>query len=88
MRYAVRKGVTLLMTMLIVSFLAFLAFELVSGDAAVALLGTNATPERLEALREELGLNRPFMTRYFSWLTGFSPAIWACRSAIRCRSVV
>ena len=38
MRYAVRKGVTLLMTMLIVSFLAFLAFELVSGDAAVALL--------------------------------------------------
>ena len=71
MRYAVRKGVTLLMTMLIVSFLAFLAFELVSGDAAVALLGTNATPERLEALREELGLNRPFMTRYFSWLTGF-----------------
>ena len=71
MRYAVRKGVTLLVTMLIVSFLAFLAFELVSGDAAVALLGTNATPERLEALREELGLNRPFMTRYFSWLAGF-----------------
>ena len=71
MRYAVRKALTLLMTMLIVSFLAFLAFELVSGDAAVALLGTNATPERLEALREELGLNRPFMTRYFSWLAGF-----------------
>ena len=71
MRYAVRKGLTLLATMLIVSFLAFLAFEMVTGDAATALLGTTATPERLEALREELGLNRPFMTRYFSWLAGF-----------------
>ena len=71
MRYAVRKAVTLLMTMLIVSFLAFLAFELVTGDAAIALLGTNATPERLEALREELGLNRPFLIRYGSWLAGF-----------------
>ena len=71
MRYAVRKALTLLMTMLIVSFLAFLAFEMVTGDAATALLGTTATPERLEALREELGLNRPFMTRYFSWLAGF-----------------
>lgn len=71
MRYAIRKALTLLMTMLIVSFLAFLAFEMVSGDAATALLGTTATEERLEALREELGLNRPFPERYLSWLAGF-----------------
>ena len=71
MRYAVKKLLTLLMTMLIVSFLAFSAFELVSGDAATAMLGTTATPERLEALREELGLNRPFPERYGKWLAGF-----------------
>ena len=35
------------------------------------MLGTTATPERLEALREELGLNRPFPERYGKWLAGF-----------------
>lgn len=71
MRYALRKLLTLAATMLIVSFLAFTAFEFVSGDAATALLGTTATEEKLEALREELGLNRPFFVRYGSWLAGF-----------------
>ena len=71
MRYALRKLLTLAATMLIVSFLAFTAFEFVTGDAATALLGTTATEERLEALREELGLNRPFFVRYGSWLAGF-----------------
>ena len=61
----------LVITMVIVSFLTFLAFELISGDPAQAMLGTEATPERLAALREELGLNRPFLVRYASWLTGF-----------------
>jgi peptide/nickel transport system permease protein len=35
------------------------------------LLGTQATPERLAALRAQLGLDRPFLIRYFSWLAGF-----------------
>ena len=51
MRYAVKKGLTLLVTMLIVSFLAFSAFEVVAGDPASAMLGTQATEESLEALR-------------------------------------
>ena len=46
MKYAAKKLLTLLVTMLIVSFLAFFAFSLVSGDAAIAQLGTEATPER------------------------------------------
>ncbi len=71
MKYTLRRLLMLLLTMLIVSFLTFLAFELISGDPAQAMLGTEATPERLAALREELGLNRPFPVRYFSWLTGF-----------------
>ena len=71
MRYIIRKVLTLLVTMLIVSFLAFSAFEVVAGDPASAMLGTQATEESLEALREELGLNRPFLTRYSSWLAGF-----------------
>lgn len=55
-------------TLLIVSFLVFLAFTVIPGDPAVNKLGTQATPERLETLREEMGLNRPFFERYGSWL--------------------
>ena len=71
MKYALKRILMLVLTMVIVSFLTFLAFELISGDPAEAMLGTEATPERLAALREELGLNRPFLTRYVSWLGGF-----------------
>lgn len=57
--------------MLMVSFLTFAAFSLISGDAATAMLGTSATPERLAALRAELGLERPLPVRYGEWLLGF-----------------
>ena len=50
--------------MLIVSFLTFAAFSLISGDTATAMLGTSATPERLAALRAELGLDRPLLVRH------------------------
>lgn len=73
MKYAGKKLISMLATLLIVSFLVFLAFSVIPGDPAVSKLGTQATPERLNALREEMGLNRPFLIRYGSWLAG------ACR---------
>ena len=71
MRYAAKKIAAMLLTMVIVSLLAFTAFSLISGDAAEIMLGTQATPERLAALRAELGLDRPLPARYVSWLLGF-----------------
>ena len=71
MKYAAKRIAMLLGTMLIVSLLAFAAFDLISGDAATAKLGAEATPEALEALREAMGLNRPFLVRYGEWLLGF-----------------
>jgi len=71
MKYAVKRIAMLLATMVIVSLLAFVAFDLISGDPASAMLGTEATPEKIAALREELGLNRPLMVRYGDWLLGF-----------------
>lgn len=71
MKYAARKLLAMLLTMVIVSLLAFTAFSLISGDAAEVMLGTQATPERLAALRSELGLDRPLPVRYLSWLLGF-----------------
>lgn len=71
MKYAAKRIAMLLLTMVIVSFLAFAAFDVISGDPATAMLGTQATAEKVEALREELGLNRPLLVRYGEWLTGF-----------------
>ena len=50
MKYAAKKIGLMLLTMVIVSFLAFLAFQVIPGDPAVKLLGTEATPEKLAAL--------------------------------------
>ena len=61
----------LLVTMVIVSLLAFAAFDLISGSPAEIMLGTQATEERVAELEAELGLDRPFPVRYLSWLAGF-----------------
>lgn len=71
MKYVVKKLSAMLLTIIIVSFLAFLAFSVISGDPALSKLGTQATPERLEALREEMGLNRPLLVRYGDWAISF-----------------
>ncbi len=71
MKYVLRRILALIITMIMVSFLAFAAFHMISGDPAQAILGTNATPERLALLRQQLGLDQPFIVQYFRWLTGF-----------------
>lgn len=71
MKYAAKRIAMLLLTMLIVSLFSFVAFDVISGDPATALLGTEATPEAVAALREEWGLNRPLLVRYADWLGGF-----------------
>lgn len=55
---------------LIVSALTFVLTSLVPGDAARTILGQQATPAQVDALRAELGLDRPLPVRYWDWLTG------------------
>ena len=47
MRYVLKKTATTLATLLVVSLLLFVAFQLIPGDPATRILGTGATPERL-----------------------------------------
>ena len=70
MKYIAKKFGSLLLTLLLVSFLSFFAFSVIPGDAAKSQLGTEATPERIEALQKEMGLDRPVLERYASWVTG------------------
>ena len=71
MRYILKKTGALLLTLLLVSLLAFLAFQIIPGDPTTKILGSDYTPERAEALREQLGLNGNVLLRYVRWLTGF-----------------
>lgn len=71
MGYLAKRILILIATLLLVTILAFLAFQVIPGDPVLSMLGTEYTPERAEALRDELGLNGPLLVRYFSWLGGF-----------------
>ena len=68
MKFVLKKIGTLIITLVIISFLSFLAFSLIPSDAAVTSLGMDADEAAIEALREELGLNRPVYVQYGDWL--------------------
>ncbi len=71
MKLVLKKIISLIITLFIVSLLAFLAFQIIPGDPTTKLLGTNATPEKVTQLRSQLGLDRPVLIRYMDWLVSF-----------------
>jgi peptide/nickel transport system permease protein len=59
-----------LVTVLVASFIIFVALSLAPGDPVTKLLGSHATPSQIASLRQQLGLNLPVPVRYFHWLAG------------------
>ncbi len=70
--FLIKKLVSLVLTLILVSIIAFFVYEIIPGDSVTAMLGTEYTEERAEALRDELGFNEPIYVRYFEWLKGFA----------------
>lgn len=68
LRYITKKIGILIIMLLCLSFLTFVAFSVIPGDSAIAALGTQATEESIEILRESMGLNDPLPQRYLQWL--------------------
>ena len=69
-RLVLRRLALGLLTLWLVSLLIFAATLALPGDAAQAILGREATPERLAALRDQLNLDEPVVTQYLKWLGG------------------
>lgn len=67
-RFLPFKIVQAVPVILIVSVLAFLLMSLIPGDPAVIIAGDQASPEAIQAVRERLGLNRPFLQRLGIWI--------------------
>ena len=70
MQYFVRKVCVLILTLFAISIVTFALFHIVPGDPAAMILGTSASQEQLDDLREELGLNRPLTEQYVDWISG------------------
>jgi peptide/nickel transport system permease protein len=57
-------------TLVVASMVVFAVLELLPGDPALLMLGMSATPEALDAMREQMGLNAPVPVRYLGWIGG------------------
>lgn len=66
--YLVKRLLSVLPVLFIVSLLVFMIIHLTPGDPASVMLGDEATPEEVAALRDQLGLNLPLYQQYFQWI--------------------
>jgi peptide/nickel transport system permease protein len=66
----IKRSLIGILTLVLVSILVFAATQTLPGNAASAVLLNTATPQRLHALEVQLGLNRPAVDQYWTWLTG------------------
>lgn len=68
--FLARRLLVALLTLLLASLVVFAVLEVLPGDPARLMLGMNASPEALAALREQMGLDQPLLTRYLAWAGG------------------
>ena len=68
LQFAFRRLLSVVPTLLIVMTIVFGMVRLLPGDPARVLLGQNATPQAIAELHHSLGLDRPILEQYFSWL--------------------
>ncbi len=69
-RYLLGKIGVLLVTLAGASLVVFAVVQVLPGDPASYMMGLNASPQALAALRNDLGLNAPFPVRYLHWVIG------------------
>ena len=68
MPFVLRRLLTVAPTVLVVATVTFVTLQVIPGDIAEIMLGTEARPEDVARLRQEFGLDRPLVVRYVEWL--------------------
>ena len=69
-RYALGRLTSLIISLIVASIVIFAVIEVIPGDPAAFMLGVNARPDTIAALRAEMGLDQSLTYRYFDWVTG------------------
>lgn len=72
LRYALKRLVSLVLSLAVASLVIFAVIEVAPGDPASFMLGINAQPDTVAALRAELGLDVPRAERYLTWIAGMA----------------
>ena len=67
--FALRRFGRLLLTVLLISTIIFFVIRVIPGDPALVIAGIDATEEDIEAIRAQLGTDRPLIVQYLSWLS-------------------
>ncbi|MZR12407.1 ABC transporter permease subunit [Maritimibacter sp. DP07] len=70
LRFAFTRALSLALSLLVASVVIFAVIEVIPGDPAAYMLGLNASPEAVAALREQLGLDGNVAMRYLDWMGG------------------
>ncbi len=70
LRYTLKRLASLIISLAVASLVIFFVIEVAPGDPASFMLGVNAQPDTLAALRAELGLDVPKWQRYIDWVSG------------------
>ena len=68
--FLLKRLATLLITLAVASIVIFLVLEVLPGDAALVMMGPDASLEAVQALTTQLGLDRPPLARYGLWIAG------------------
>ncbi len=86
MRFVAGRLVSLVASLVVASLVIFTVVEIVPGDPAAFMMGLNAAPEAVAAMRAEMGLDRPKVERYLAWvggmLTGDFGTSWTYRTPV------
>ena len=70
LRYSIKRIVSLIPLLFVISFLDFMFVHLIPGDPARQITGPDATKAEVDVVREQLGLNKPLLTQYKDYMTG------------------
>ena len=67
--YMVKRFLSMIPTFVLAALLVFSFMHLMPGDPAAVMLGDSATPEKVEVLREAMGLNKPIYIQFIRWFS-------------------
>jgi len=76
MVYLVNRLLSVALTLFLISIVTFVITNILPGDVAMMIMGTQSNPEALEGLRESLGLNDPLIVQYGRWIGGLLTGQW------------
>lgn len=76
MTYLLNRLLSLGLTLFLISLITFAVTNILPGDVATMIMGTQSNPEALEGLRRALGLNDPLIVQYGRWIGGILTGDW------------